>query len=55
MASGLAFAIQIWVVEKGGPMLVAAYLPLQTLLAAIMASLFLSEAFSLGRSVSAAQ
>lgn len=51
VASGLAFAIQIWVVEKGGPMLVAAYLPLQTLLAAIMASIFLNEAFSLGRSV----
>lgn len=30
-------------------MLVAAYLPLQTLVAAIMASVFLSEAFSLGR------
>ena len=49
VASGLAFAIQIWVVERGGPMLVAAYLPLQTLVAAVMASVFLSEAFSLGR------
>ncbi|XP_017219663.1 protein WALLS ARE THIN 1 [Daucus carota subsp. sativus] len=53
VASGLAFAIQIWVVERGGPMLVAAYLPLQTLVAAVMASVFLSEAFSLGSIIGA--
>ncbi|XP_074381721.1 protein WALLS ARE THIN 1-like isoform X2 [Apium graveolens] len=53
VASGLALAVQIWVVERGGPMLVAAYLPLQTLVAAVMASVFLREAFSLGSIVGA--
>lgn len=53
VASGLAYSIQIWVVERGGPMLVAAYLPLQTLLAAVMASVFLSEAFCLGSIIGA--
>ncbi|XP_050375724.1 protein WALLS ARE THIN 1-like [Argentina anserina] len=48
VASAMAFAIQIWVVEKGGPVFFAVYLPLQTLLVALMASAILGEQFYLG-------
>ncbi|XP_027361572.1 protein WALLS ARE THIN 1-like isoform X2 [Abrus precatorius] len=39
VTSGLASAIQIWTIEKGGPVLASIYLPLQTLLVALMASI----------------
>ncbi|KAL6224547.1 hypothetical protein ACLB2K_003402 [Fragaria x ananassa] len=48
VASALAFAIQIWVIEKGGPVFVSVYLPLQTLLVALMASVILGEQFYMG-------
>lgn len=48
MSSGTAFAIQIWVINKGGPVFFSMYLPLQTLLVAIMATLLLGEEFYLG-------
>lgn len=44
----MAFAIQIWVIEKGGPVFVSVYLPLQTLLVALMASVILGEQFYMG-------
>ncbi|XP_062010810.1 protein WALLS ARE THIN 1-like [Rosa rugosa] len=44
----MAFALQIWVIERGGPVFVSVYLPLQTLLVALMASVILGEQFYLG-------
>nr|ADQ43203.1 unknown [Schrenkiella parvula] len=48
VGSAMVFAIQIYVVERGGPLFVSAYLPLQTLLAALLATLALGEHFYLG-------
>ncbi|XP_010550438.1 PREDICTED: WAT1-related protein At3g53210 [Tarenaya hassleriana] len=53
VASAMVFAIQIWVVNRGGPLFVSAYLPLQTLLAAFMAAVALGERFSIGGLVGA--
>lgn len=52
VASGIAFAVQIWCIDRGGPVFVAVYQPVQTLVVAIMASVALSEQFYLGGSVS---
>lgn len=51
VASGIAFAVQIWCIDRGGPVFVAVYQPVQTLVVAIMASLALGEEFYLGGSV----
>lgn len=48
IVSGIGFAIQIWVIQRGGPVFVSGYLPLQTMLVAIMASIALGEEFYLG-------
>ncbi|KAJ8762158.1 hypothetical protein K2173_007312 [Erythroxylum novogranatense] len=48
VASGIAFAVQIWCIDRGGPVFVAVYQPVQTLIVAIMASLALGEEFYLG-------
>ncbi|XP_074572412.1 protein WALLS ARE THIN 1-like [Curcuma longa] len=48
IASGIAFAVQIWCIDKGGPVFVAVYQPVQTLVVAIMASITLGEQFYLG-------
>ncbi|XP_047327509.1 protein WALLS ARE THIN 1-like [Impatiens glandulifera] len=48
VASGIAFAVQIWCIQKGGPVFVAVYQPVQTLVVAIMASFALGEEFYLG-------
>lgn len=48
MISGLAAAIQIWTISKGGPVLASIYLPLQTLLVALIASIAFGEEFFLG-------
>jgi drug/metabolite transporter (DMT)-like permease len=48
VASGIAFAVQIWCIDRGGPVFVAVYQPVQTLVVAIMASLALGEQFFLG-------
>lgn len=52
MASALAFAVQTWVIDRAGPVFVSVYLPVQTLLVAVMASVFLGEEFYLGGCVS---
>ncbi|URE14771.1 EamA-like transporter family [Musa troglodytarum] len=39
VASGIAFAVQIWCIDRGGPVFVAVYQPVQTLVVAIMASI----------------
>ncbi|KAF7829620.1 protein WALLS ARE THIN 1-like [Senna tora] len=43
VASGIAFAVQIWCIDRGGPVFVAVYQPVQTLVVAIMASIALGE------------
>ncbi|KAJ0750858.1 putative EamA domain-containing protein [Helianthus annuus] len=48
VASGIAFAVQIWCIDRGGPVFVALYQPVQTLVVAIMASVALGEEFYLG-------
>ncbi|KAG4179282.1 hypothetical protein ERO13_A10G097200v2 [Gossypium hirsutum] len=54
VASAMVFAIQIYVVDRGGPLFVSMYLPLQTLLAALIATVTLGEEFYLGGVVGAA-
>ncbi|KAE8715545.1 Auxin-induced protein 5NG4 [Hibiscus syriacus] len=54
VASGIAFAVQIWCIDRGGPVFVAVYQPLQTLVVAIMASIALGEEFYLGGIIGAA-
>ncbi|CAI8588650.1 unnamed protein product [Vicia faba] len=51
--SGVAAAIQIWTISKGGPVLASIYLPLQTLLVALIASIAFGEEFFLGGIVGA--
>ncbi|KAK9948505.1 hypothetical protein M0R45_004077 [Rubus argutus] len=53
VASAISYAIQIWAIDKGGPVFVSVYLPLQSLLAAIMDSVILGEQFYLGGIVGA--
>ncbi|KAH7278390.1 hypothetical protein KP509_38G039100 [Ceratopteris richardii] len=48
VASGVAMTLQGWCAFEGGPVLVAAYQPLQTILVAILSSLVLHETFYLG-------
>ncbi|XP_042450315.1 protein WALLS ARE THIN 1-like [Zingiber officinale] len=48
VASGVAFAVQTWCIDRGGPVFVAVYQPVQTLVVAIMASIALGEQFYLG-------
>lgn len=48
VASGIAFAVQIWCIDRGGPVFVAVYQPVQTLVVAIVASIALGEQFYLG-------
>ncbi|KAL5748839.1 hypothetical protein ACOSQ2_026136 [Xanthoceras sorbifolium] len=43
VASGIVFSLQTWCIHKGGPVFVAVFQPLQTLLVAIMASLILGD------------
>ncbi|XP_047071961.1 protein WALLS ARE THIN 1 [Lolium rigidum] len=54
IASGVAFAVQIWCIDRGGPVFVAVYQPVQTLVVAIMASITLGEKFYLGGIIGAA-
>ena len=44
----MTYAIQIYVIDKAGPVFVSVYLPLQTLLAAIIEAVILGEEFYLG-------
>ncbi|KAH9603539.1 hypothetical protein KSS87_006049 [Heliosperma pusillum] len=54
VASGIAFAVQIWCIDRGGPVFVAVYQPVQTLVVAIIASIALGEQFYLGGIIGAA-
>uniref|UniRef100_A0A7N0SVE2 WAT1-related protein n=1 Tax=Kalanchoe fedtschenkoi TaxID=63787 RepID=A0A7N0SVE2_KALFE len=54
VASGIAFAVQIWCIDRGGPVFVAVYQPVQTLVVAVVASAALGEEFYLGGIIGAA-
>ncbi|KAG9449012.1 hypothetical protein H6P81_008977 [Aristolochia fimbriata] len=43
VASGISFSLQTWCIDKGGPLFVAVFQPVQTVLVAIMASLILGD------------
>uniref|UniRef100_A0A7N2M0D9 WAT1-related protein n=1 Tax=Quercus lobata TaxID=97700 RepID=A0A7N2M0D9_QUELO len=48
VASAMTYAIQMYVIDKAGPVFVSVYLPLQTLLVAIIEAVALGEKFYLG-------
>ncbi|KAK4585202.1 hypothetical protein RGQ29_022743 [Quercus rubra] len=48
VASAMTYVIQIYVIDKAGPLFVSVYLPLQTLLVAIIEAIALGEEFYLG-------
>jgi drug/metabolite transporter (DMT)-like permease len=52
VASGIAFSVQIWCIDRGGPVFVAVYQPVQTIAVAVMASIILGEQFYLGGYIS---
>ncbi|KAE9600127.1 putative EamA domain-containing protein [Lupinus albus] len=46
--SGIAFTVQIWCIDRGGPVFVAMFQPVQTFVVALFGSLALGEEFYLG-------
>lgn len=51
VASGLVISLQTWCIHKGGPVCVAVFQPVQTVLVAILAALFLGDQLYSGGSV----
>ncbi|TVU42706.1 hypothetical protein EJB05_09127, partial [Eragrostis curvula] len=43
VATGLAWSLKIWCINKGGPLFVAVFQPLQSVMVAIMAAIFLGD------------
>lgn len=43
MASGVMLSLQTWCIQKGGPVFVAVFQPLQTFLVVLMAALILGD------------
>nr|CAB3467685.1 unnamed protein product [Digitaria exilis] len=43
VATGLAWSLKMWCINKGGPLFVAVFQPLQTVMVAIMAAVFLGD------------
>ncbi|RVX18028.1 WAT1-related protein [Vitis vinifera] len=54
VAAGIVFSLQTWCIQKGGPVFVAVFQPMQTLLVAVMASLILGDQLYLGGIIGAA-
>jgi len=48
LVSGVAYYMQVWVIDKSGPVFLAMTMPI-TLLVTIILTLFLGEAVTLGR------
>lgn len=48
MATGIASTVQVWCIDRQGPVFVAVYQPVQTFVVAFMASIALGEEFYLG-------
>jgi drug/metabolite transporter (DMT)-like permease len=53
IASGLNFTLQCWANQKGGPVLVAAYIPLQTVFSAFLGVVILDDPLYLGSVIGA--
>ncbi|CAL1369809.1 unnamed protein product [Linum trigynum] len=53
VASGIVISLQTWCIQKGGPVFVAVFQPLQTVLVAIMAALILGDQLYSGGMVGA--
>lgn len=53
IASGLNFSLQTWANQRGGPVLVAAYIPLQTVFSAFLGVLVLDDPLFLGSVIGA--
>ncbi|CAM6100729.1 unnamed protein product [Calypogeia fissa] len=53
IASGLNFSLQAWANQRGGPVLVAAYIPLQTVFSAFLGVLLLDDPLYLGSVIGA--
>ena len=43
VASGVAFALQIWCIDRGGPLFTAVFQPVQTVAVAVMAAIILGD------------
>lgn len=48
VASGFVIALQTWCIQKGGPVFVAVFQPIQTVLVAVMAALILGDQLYFG-------
>ncbi|CAL9054593.1 unnamed protein product, partial [Musa banksii] len=48
VASGISFSLQIWCIDRGGPLFVAVFQPVQTVVVAIMAAVILGDQFYSG-------
>ncbi|KAG6524243.1 hypothetical protein ZIOFF_014149 [Zingiber officinale] len=48
VASGISFSLQIWCIDRGGPLFVAVFQPVQTVVVAIMATAILGDELYLG-------
>ncbi|GAU41097.1 hypothetical protein TSUD_139660 [Trifolium subterraneum] len=48
VASGIVISLQTWCIQKGGPVFVAVFQPIQTFLVALMAALILGDQLYLG-------
>lgn len=53
VASGLNFSLQTWANQRGGPVLVAAYIPLQTVFSAVLGVVILDDPLYLGSVIGA--
>ncbi|KAG6547930.1 hypothetical protein Mapa_010750 [Marchantia paleacea] len=53
VASGFNFSLQTWANQRGGPVLLAAYIPLQTLFSAFLGVVILDDSLYLGSVIGA--
>ena len=51
VASGMTLFLQCWANHRGGPLLIAAYVPVQTIFSVTLSYLFLDDIVYLGRYV----
>lgn len=49
VSSGINFSLQSWAIQRGGPLLVSLYTPLQTVIVAILSVVLLGDSYYLGR------
>ncbi|CAD6338860.1 unnamed protein product [Miscanthus lutarioriparius] len=54
VATGLAWSLKIWCINKGGPLFIAVFQPLQTVMVAILAAIFLGDQLYTGGVIGAA-